>query len=87
MLNLNALLFIAPDDYEETIVELVFNADNRRHCVNIPIATDDAVEGVEVFWANLETDSPRVELDPAVAGIDIIDEDGMYIIKSVLRYS
>ena len=55
----------------------MFNADNDRLCVDIPIESDDAVEGVEVFWANLRTDAPRVILDPAVAGIDIIDEDGI----------
>ena len=49
---------------------------NERHCVNITTLTDDVYEGTEVRRIHLVRDPPDVTLDPDVAMIHILDNNG-----------
>lgn len=79
--NNNNIIPAAPQDYQQTTKDLVFNRSNRRLCVNIPIVNNDSqlsvVQGIKVFRAILQTNAPRVTLEPNVAEIQILN--GMFL--------
>ncbi len=66
----------APEDYWETMVQLVFSPGQTKQCTNITIVDDGDLEGAEDFEATLSTTVDRVVLDPEMATITIGDNDG-----------
>ena len=65
----------APDDYTATTVELSFDADTNRSCVNIPIDDDNFFEDMENFTVSLNSSDPDVTLVPDTAVVTITDDD------------
>lgn len=79
-MTISLLLFpltVAGTDFTAVSITLPeFNDANRRHCFNIPILQDDAVEDDENFNAliSLNTGS-GVTVDPSSASVTITDTD------------
>ena len=46
-----------------------------QNCVNVPIISDNIIEGSENFFGNLDTSAPRVTLRPDETEISIVDGD------------
>ena len=68
-----------PDDYTELTQELTFDSDNTRRIVPVRIVNDNALESIEQFFSTLTVDGslyPGVTLNPAMANINITDNDG-----------
>ena len=65
---------VAPVDYDATTVNFVFDADNSRRCVTVPIEDDDILEDTENFFGELTTTDPAVLLLPDIAEV-VITED------------
>ncbi len=57
-------------------VDLVFDANTNRSCVNVTTTEDDIYEGSEVFDVNLEAANTGVTVAPDEGEITITDEDG-----------
>ena len=55
----------------------MFDSDNDRMCVSIPLLSDNLLEQTEAFEAVLTSDDPDVTLTPEVAAISILDTNGM----------
>ena len=70
---------MAPDDYIEFNVTLMFEPCERRRCVNVTIVDDFIDEPDESFFYKLRRTPdlhPRITLDPVNGTIVIIDDDG-----------
>ena len=66
-------------DYEEVDIILIFRSCNTTVCTNITIVDDNVAELTERFFVKLNrTDGldERITLDPDVAEVEIIDNDG-----------
>ena len=71
--------FIAPDDYINIDMPLVFvpdNLSNRSLCENISIATDLVVENTEVFTLSIVTTDSAVSLQLESSPVNITDDSG-----------
>ena len=69
----------APDDYATQNTSLTFNSVTTQLLVPVPIVDDELdEEDEERFTAllNLVTNNPRVTIDPAMAEVLIVDNDG-----------
>ena len=69
-------------DYEEVDTILIFRSCETRVCTNVTIEDDSVAETAESFSVKLNrTDDldPRITLDPVVAEIEIIDNDGEWM--------
>ena len=64
-----------PDDYTATSASFTFNASVPQNCVDVPIISDNIIEGSESFFGNLYTSAPRVTLSPDETEISIVDGD------------
>ena len=70
---------MAPGDYIELNVTLMFAACERRRCVNMTIVNDFNDELDEEFFYKLQRTPdlhPRITLDPVDGTVVIIDDDG-----------
>lgn len=63
--------------------------NNGLVTATVPIMDDSESEGTEDFFANLEAAnlSPRSTLDPAVATVKIMDEDGTKLEIYTMMYT
>ena len=71
--------FVAPDDYINIDMPLVFVPDDlpsRSLCENISIATDLVVENTEVFTLSLATVDSTVSLQLESSPVNITDDSG-----------
>lgn len=58
-------------------LQLVFRPNSSlEQCVDISIANDDILEGSEILFVELTTSDPDLILDPAIATVSIMDNDG-----------
>ena len=80
ILSANQSIFIhSPtdgEDYDGTVVQLMFNATVRRSCADIPITDDPLVEQMERFNVSISTDNPDIIPDPPTGVVTIVDNDG-----------
>ena len=70
---------MAPGDYGELNVTLMFAACERRRCVNVSIVKDFDGEPEENLFYKLQRTPdlhPRIDLDPVDGEIVIVDDDG-----------
>ena len=58
--------------------QLVFTSAETL-CVNISIENDAVLEENEVFFVELSTNDPQVNLSPSSASVTILDNDGKYV--------
>ena len=61
----------------------VFGACDKRVCVNLTITNDELLEETEIFMVTLERKPDldrRIILEPVTAEINIIDDDGIYLL-------
>ena len=67
-------------DYDSmlSLETIVFTQEEARHCVNVTIEDDSAVEYDEVIHLVLNTTEERVILDPEMANIIIVDNDSKH---------
>lgn len=68
----------AGDDYIETTMDLVFTSGDTSFDISVEILDDGFFENIESFTGNLQI-APGVErvvLEPQVATVNIVDEDG-----------
>ena len=77
-------MYISTDgqDYQSiATVNLMFSSVNRQIVTGISILDDNFHELPEDFFANLSlvTTRPNVIVDPSMATVNILDEDGMCI--------
>ena len=83
---------MAPSDYIELNVTLMFEPCKIRHCVNLTIMDDFIDEPEENFFYKLQRTPdlhPRITLDPVDGEIVIVDDDGQLLwcqINSILTY-
>ena len=66
-------------DYGEVEMILMFRSCETRVCTNVTIVDDNVAELTERFSVKLNrTDGldPRITLDPVVADLEIMDDDG-----------
>ena len=80
----NHLFFIlvAPDDYIEFNVTLMFEPCEIRRCVNVTIMDDFIDEPDESFFYKLQRTPdlhPRITLNPVDGEIVIVDDDGQLL--------
>jgi hypothetical protein len=74
-------------DYGAGSINLPFNSTTPRVCVDIAIADDNIVENTENFTVTLNTDEPRVILQPDRGEVIISDDDAITPIFEVPDYS
>ncbi len=75
---LSFYLKLAYSDYVAVTVDLVFDANTSRSCVNVTTTEDVIYEDSEVFDVNLDAaDMPDVTVAPDKGEITITDEDGI----------
>ena len=55
---------------------LTFSEGINEACTSVQITNDDVLENDENFNLNLDTDAPRVTLNPEEGSVLIIDGDG-----------
>ena len=84
MHEIQSLLFIlvAPHDYIEFNVTLMFEPCEIRRCVNVTIMDDFIDEPDESFFYKLRRTPdlhPRITLDPVDGEIVIVDDDGQLL--------
>ena len=60
---------------------LVFPVGITSRCTDIPIINDDIYEGSESFTVSLVSSSSSVNVSGSSAGVLIIDDDGMMMIR------
>jgi len=65
-------------DYDSGVIQLMFGSSVNRTCFNVSINDDDVYEWREVFYVNLTTSDPQVDLSPQYAMVRILDDEGMY---------
>ena len=70
-----AVSLTAGSDYEALSVELTFNADISRRCVNLTTIVDSLVEGMETLRLVVTTSDSAVTLGPG-ATVTIVEDDG-----------
>ena len=66
-------------DYDLVETILMFMACETRACTNVTIIDDNVVELTERFSVKLNRTNdldPRITLNPVVAEVDIMDDDG-----------
>ena len=72
-------LLIAGVDYTRKVVStLTFNLTTTRQMVQVPIIQDSFIESTEQFHVSLalvEDNGISVTVDPALAAVNIIDDD------------
>ena len=77
---------VAPMDYGHVATLLSFDACEMRRCVNVTIVNDVVLENVESFDVTLdrapELDS-RITLSPVDGIVEIIDNDGMFLLSAM----
>ena len=56
--------------------QLVFTSAEPLHCVNVSIENDAVLEENEVFFVELSTNDPQVNLSSPSASVTILDNDG-----------
>ena len=70
----------SPEDYiPVSNLVLEFDATTLSSQINISIVNDDILENPEFFYGNLSTSDGAVQLYPAAATVNIVDDDGKYI--------
>ena len=67
-------VYTAPEDYNDTSTTFIFDSTMQDRCENVPIISDNMIEGRESFFGMLSTSAPRVTLNPDQA--EIIIDDG-----------
>ena len=74
-------------DYIAVDTLLMFEACERRRCVDVSIVDDEILEGgPEVFQYTLERTpglDSSIELNPVLGRVEIIDNDGVYYFKTL----
>ena len=79
ILRTNSISAQSPDDYQETSETLTFSESVQVQCVNVSLADDDVLEGVEEFEGVLDAgDEERINLSPERTLVMITDDDGNY---------
>ncbi len=80
--RLSFYLLLAYSDYVAVDVDLVFDANTSRSCVNVTTTEDVIYEDSEVFDVNLKAADMDVTVAPDKGEITITDEDGMELFSS-----
>lgn len=65
-----------PSDYDNVYQKITFKKDETRVEFDVKINNDNKEEGKETFRLKLSTSDSRVLLDPEVATVCIVDNDG-----------
>ena len=63
-------------DYAAVSTLLMFDSCKTQQCTNITIMNDVGLENTESFSITLRTTDNNITLHPAVAEIEITDDDG-----------
>ena len=65
-------------DFAALNTEIIFSADLTRMCFTIGVVNDNIYEDPEVFFINLDTEDPSVDVDPNRRNgtAEITDDDG-----------
>lgn len=74
MITVYVTISVAPVDYDATTVNFVFDADNSRRCVTVPIEDADILKDTENFFGDLTTIDPAVILLPDMAEVEISED-------------
>ena len=70
------LFFPGPSDYGSVSIQLEFDENNRRQCVQIPIVNDTTIEDTEVFFIILSSPEGNVQITTGNATVHIADNSG-----------
>ena len=73
-------------DYNETTVNLTFDAIISTQVVTVPILDDNVVEDTEFINLTLTSVDSAVMLHPAIARINIEDVDSEFTNKTIYMY-
>ena len=77
-------------DYVNVSTILAFGKCDTRQCTEIPIVDDMIVEMNKSFFVTLERTSgldSRIRLNPVEEEVEIINDDGVYIITLTWMYN
>ena len=78
------MIHIEPVDYTATTRDVTFDVSTTRRSVLISVVDDNIQESLEQFFVRLSQSNTGtdvdVELNPAQATIDIVDNDGKFYI-------
>ena len=75
-----------PVDFSAVSVELTFNENTSRACVDVPIDDDDRVENPENFTIVVDGDDPDVDFVPPTSVVTVTDNDRVVIGFEMERY-
>ena len=66
-------------DFQSSVSEMTFTGDQRKSCTQIQIIDDRVAGGTEYLHVFLQQ-IDGVKLDPNLASIKIIDDDGKLVV-------
>lgn len=70
---------IAGEDYTMVMMDLTFNSDNSRGCVEVPITDDNLLEENETFTVTLTTEDTSAMLgNPTMTTVTLLASDCKY---------
>ena len=69
-------MYLAPADFLEVVEVLTFTPTESRQCRNVATVEDSNAENDEDFFLGLSTGQSGINLDPNLATVIILDNDG-----------
>lgn len=80
------IIILTGNDYGNPVPSLlVFPVGTTSRCTDIPIINDDIYEGSETFSVSLASPSSSVNVSGSSAGVLIIDDDGMVMMRCYVQ--
>ena len=73
-------------DYEAVSQSLTFSATTSRVCFDTVTVDDDLLEDNETYRLTLTSDEPGLTLDPDMAVVTIVNDDGKHSYTTCTRY-